>query len=363
VLDFLNDEVRQESPVHDPGDFDDNAVLRELAKKCKTLDPSEAATIDPLDLDPSHTAYELDTEPRITIIPNFLNDEETAHIVELAQGRWAPSLVITAGANGQVKDLKQKGSSLRSSWSTLIDYAQTPMVADIERRLSKLAGIDVNYLERMALVRYEPGQEYKVHHDGIWRPATVFIYLNDVPVGKGGETFFPNLDVKIVPRKGTAIMWPNTDGKREFEDVRVMHAGLPPHAGVKYGVNCFFNQMPKRLMNEDGGAFAGQGPPEAVSDEVEPLPNDLSSPLGASPAPLSPSSSLPATTPASNTTPLPSDAQQQWPRAPNQRIVPPASCSRSSGAKAQAPGSKSRSYQFEDDQLSAMGLPVRRTLQ
>merc|ERR1719498_969270 len=136
---------------------------------------------------------------------------------------------------------------------------------NIEQRLSKLAGIDVNYLERMAMVRYHPGQQYKVHHDGIWRPMTVFLYLNDVPSEEEGETFFPNLEIKITPRKGTAVMWPNTDGKPEFEDIRVMHAGLPPKTCMKYGVNCFFNQAPKRLLPDDpAGAFGGQGPPEVV---------------------------------------------------------------------------------------------------
>lgn len=240
----------------------DEAVLRELAKKCKTLDPSEAEIIDPLDYD-GDGAYELETEPKLTIVPNFLTDEECAHLRSLAESRWAPSLIITAGANGETKDLKQQGSELRTSWSTPVDYAQTPIVKDIEQRLSKLVGMSVNHLERLAMVRYEPGQQYKIHHDGIWRPMTAFIYLNDIPSGDEGETFFPNLDIKIMPRKGALVMWPNTDGKRQFEDIRVMHAGLPPKSGTKYGVNCFFNEAPKRLM-PDNGTFGGQGPPEPV---------------------------------------------------------------------------------------------------
>lgn len=252
------------APASRVGNFSDDAVLAGLMAKCKQWDPENAECIDPADLDPDIEVHELDTEPKITIVPNFVSDEEMAHILFLVQDRWAPSLVITSGANGQVKDLQQKGSEIRTSWSTLVDYAQTPIVAGIEKRLSALSGIDVNHLERLAMVRYEKGQQYKVHHDGIWRPMTVFIYLNDVAPGDEGETYFPNLDVKIVPRKGTAVMWPNTAGRQEFEDTRVMHAGLPPLSGIKYGVNCFFNQAPKRLLPEDAGdAFGGQGPPEA----------------------------------------------------------------------------------------------------
>merc|ERR1719331_3701565 len=70
----------------------DEAVLRELAKKCKTLDPSEAEIIDPLEYD-GDGAYVLETEPKLTIVPNFLTDEECAHLRSLAESRWAPSLI------------------------------------------------------------------------------------------------------------------------------------------------------------------------------------------------------------------------------------------------------------------------------
>eukprot|EP00973_Karenia_brevis_P003818 528084-Karenia_brevis.AAC.1 len=32
------------------------------------------------------------------------------------------------------------------------------------------------------------------------------------------------------------------DGSPNVEDTRTLHAGLPPKAGVKYGLNCFFNE-------------------------------------------------------------------------------------------------------------------------
>ena len=48
-------------------------------------------------------------------------------------------------------------------------------------------------------VRYEPGQFNRVHHDGVFRPRTVFIYLNDLPDDDGGETYFPRLGIKFTP--------------------------------------------------------------------------------------------------------------------------------------------------------------------
>jgi prolyl 4-hydroxylase len=270
---------------------EDDAVLKELAKKCKTLDHTTAEIIDPADYEEGYV-HELDTDMSISIVPKFLTDKEIAHLLSLADGTYGPSLVMTAGVQGDIKNMEPRETTLRTSWSTLIDFKQTPIVQEIERRLSLLAGIDVNYLERLAMVKYKPGQQYKIHHDGIWRPTTVFIYLNDVDEDDDGETYFPNLDIKIRPRKGTAIMWPNTDGKKEYEDNRAMHAGLPPKRGTKYGVNCFFNAYPKRLMNDGDGVFRGQGPPESIrvlpqgeSIKEAPLLSSSARALPTSPAP------------------------------------------------------------------------------
>eukprot|EP00409_Alexandrium_fundyense_P006299 CAMPEP_0195045386 /NCGR_PEP_ID=MMETSP0347-20130606/15178_1 /TAXON_ID=2932 /ORGANISM="Alexandrium fundyense, Strain CCMP1719" /LENGTH=85 /DNA_ID=CAMNT_0040073187 /DNA_START=77 /DNA_END=331 /DNA_ORIENTATION=+ len=84
----------------------------------------------------------------------------------------------------------------------MIDPLQTPTVSRVEHRLSRLAGIDIDYLEPLNMVRYTPGQLFKTHHDGRFRPKTVFIYLNDLPEGDGGETLFPELGLQIVPRRG-----------------------------------------------------------------------------------------------------------------------------------------------------------------
>ena len=78
--------------------------------------------------------------------------------------------------------------------------------------------------------RYAPGQFFKQHHDGRFRPITVFIYLNDVAPCGGGETFFPELNLKalaflssshlpfqVVPRKGCAA--PRTS-RRDLERLR-----------------------------------------------------------------------------------------------------------------------------------------------
>eukprot|EP00966_Prymnesium_polylepis_P204673 4741542-Prymnesium_polylepis.1 len=38
---------------------------------------------------------------------------------------------------------------------------------------------------------------------------TCLLYLNDVPVGCGGATWFPKADLRVQPRAGRAIVWRN----------------------------------------------------------------------------------------------------------------------------------------------------------
>jgi prolyl 4-hydroxylase len=67
------------------------------------------------------------------------------------------------------------------------------------------------------VLKYEVGQRYKEHHDFISRdlrlPAgprilTFYLYLSDVE--EGGETSFPSLGIDVKPKKGKAVLWPNS---------------------------------------------------------------------------------------------------------------------------------------------------------
>jgi len=115
------------------------------------------------------------------------------------------------------------------------------------------------------LVRYSPGQQFTFHNDGANRPRTVFIYLNDLPEGAGGETFFPNLGVEFIPRRGAAVTWKNIDQDGN-EDDKAIHAGMPPREGTKYAVNCFFHKEPLRVRGVVGGAMPLKLPPLANTE-------------------------------------------------------------------------------------------------
>jgi prolyl 4-hydroxylase len=90
--------------------------------------------------------------------------------------------------------------------------------------------------EPLMILRYAPGQEYRLHSDAIagaanQRTMTVLLYLNQGFAG--GETHFPELDITIVPRGGEALLFDNllVDGR---PDPRARHAGKPVRAGTKW---------------------------------------------------------------------------------------------------------------------------------
>merc|ERR1719253_2276083 len=101
------------------------------------------------------------------------------------------------------------------------------MVERMEHRFAAIAGLPVSQLEGLNMVRYTPGEYFTEHHDGKFRPKTVFVYLNDLPDDDDGETYFSQIGMKFVPRSCTAVVWSNAqaDGK---EDSRVLHEGIPP---------------------------------------------------------------------------------------------------------------------------------------
>lgn len=82
----------------------------------------------------------------------------------------------------------------------------------------------------LILKRYRPGtdEQFEPHFDAIHTVANRYFvllwYLNDV--GEGGETVFPQLDVRVSAREGRLLVFPPY--------WMYQHAGLPPVSGEKY---------------------------------------------------------------------------------------------------------------------------------
>jgi prolyl 4-hydroxylase len=110
------------------------------------------------------------------------------------------------------------------------------VIRAINRRIAAISETDIDQGEALSVLRYQPAQQFRLHHDAIagvanQRTKTVLLYLNDGFVG--GETYFPATDMKIAPVAGDAIVFTNVDDAGR-PDPLATHAGLPVERGVKW---------------------------------------------------------------------------------------------------------------------------------
>lgn len=176
------------------------------------------------------------SSPPVWVIDGFLSKEDSEIIISENADKLMPSEVM---ANPD-----EPAANLRTSSSVAAKAGSIP-VKKIKAQVSKLFNIDLKMLEMPAMVRYQPGQEYKGHFDwfkgdaGGQREWTLLLYLNELDPEDGGETVFLAAEpspVMIRPRVGRAVIWRNLlpDGT---VDKRTLHAGLPPKRGEKYAMN------------------------------------------------------------------------------------------------------------------------------
>lgn len=97
--------------------------------------------------------------------------------------------------------------------------------------------------ESFRIKRYEPGkgEVFSRHVDAYdeitaLRYVVLFWYLNDVD--EGGETWFPDLRMRVRPRRGRCLMFPPF---WMYE-----HAGLKPVSNAKYIVGSYFTFAVRR---------------------------------------------------------------------------------------------------------------------
>ena len=182
-------------------------------------------------------------EPRVFIIPKFLNDFEVGEIIKLARPHIKQSHV------GDV-EVGVLNSDTRTSKNAWIPRTSSAITESLFLRAADLLNIDEKLLTRhrnaedMQVVHYDVGQKYDAHHDwGVGsdpnsRFLTLLLYLTDQPnPNAGGETSFPKgLDgrgFKVHPGKGSAVLFYNLLEDGNGDDL-ALHAALPVKQGEKW---------------------------------------------------------------------------------------------------------------------------------
>lgn len=188
--------------------------------------------------------------PWIITLDDIISNEEADRLIALGkiEGYKQSLEATTPGADGKVQEIVSEERTSYNAWCQN-DCYQDPDAQRVIHRLSNLTLINETNSEYLQLLRYEPGQFYRLHHDYIPsdidrqqgpRILTLFLYLNTVEAG--GETEFTGLGIKVAPKKGRALLWPNVlDEDPMAKDARTQHQALDLLAGSKFGANAWFH--------------------------------------------------------------------------------------------------------------------------
>ena len=232
------------------------AYLRLLA----TSDPAAARQIEIIDNmalaadgapDALPTPQMLRDDPRIILIPGLFTAAECAYLIQAAEPLIEPSVVIDPRTGHFVRD------PVRTSDAAAFPLAlENPAIHALNRRLAAATGTEVAQGEPLQVLRYRPGQEYKLHVDALppqvdnQRVLTALVYLNED--FEGGETDFPALGLSVRGKSGDALIFPNVDDNGR-PDQRLRHAGKPVRNGQKLLASRWIRARPLDLSGRRQG--------------------------------------------------------------------------------------------------------------
>ena len=176
--------------------------------------------------------------PRVVVFGGFLSDVECEALKDDARPRMSRSETVVNATGGS------EVHTARTSRGMFFARAETPLCERIERRIAALLRWPVENGEGLQVLHYQPGAEYKPHHDyfdpaqpgmaavlarGGQRVGTLLMYLNTP--AKGGATVFPDVALAVAPIKGSAVFF---SYDRPHAATRTLHGGAPVVEGEKW---------------------------------------------------------------------------------------------------------------------------------
>jgi len=179
-------------------------------------------------------------QPDVVLITNFLSNDECEALIQSSLSRLTPSTVVNLQAGGR---MSHDG---RTSEGMAFKISETEVIKAIESRISELINLPIENGEGIQVLHYQIGAEYRPHYDyfpesqlgskefleqGGQRVATLIMYLNDVEAG--GETIFPELNLSVSPKKGSALYFSYTNSLGQLDE-KTLHGGAPVVKGEKW---------------------------------------------------------------------------------------------------------------------------------
>ena len=168
----------------------------------------------------------------IQVIGNFISDKECENLISFCEESdlFKRSVIMASESD-------QKHSAHRTSSSAMMEINQSvPIINNLKEKIADFLNIDTTKIEKLQCVRYFESEGFKPHFDSYVkkRKLTCLLYLNDGFVG--GETYFPEVDFRVTPKKGSLLIFQNLDENNELI-TQSFHEGSPLLEGVKYACN------------------------------------------------------------------------------------------------------------------------------
>lgn len=168
------------------------------------------------------------TQPLVWTVDDAMGDADCdAYMQKLRSG--LPEIAPIVDEHGEPEvDLAVRNNT-RVMWDDAreADGLVARVAAHVPKRLMDMQLVGGN--PRIRIYRYGPGEKHGAHWDtvvhldgGIQSLATLVFYLNDD--FEGGETDFPELNQRIVPKKGRALMFQH----------RILHTASEVLKGAKF---------------------------------------------------------------------------------------------------------------------------------
>jgi hypothetical protein len=189
--------------------------------------------------DPERLAIDKYKEKSIKLIPDFFSREECLQVIDYteSQNQYFKSMTLDESGKAKIDDF-------RTSYSINLSPRELALYQTIRDRTAETLKVRKSHIEGLQCVRYKEGQQFNPHldtNDKLNRKHTLLVYLNDDFAG--GETYFPELMLKISPVTGSALHFLNEDAKGKIIPFS-LHAGLPVRNGVKYACNIWVKNRP-----------------------------------------------------------------------------------------------------------------------
>ena len=177
------------------------------------------------------------SQPTVYLIHDLLTSAECDALIAQAEPRLEPFVQddVLQHSTGAAQSNKVDRVTL---WQGLLQF---PAQKTIEERIEQVTAFPANHFSDFVVDRFQAGSyvqpSYDIFDNRLVPVASISIFLSDAPTNGGGEIVYPSTasddPVKVVPRKGLAVVHHNTDERGQF-DTSSQHAVLPLKDGPYY---------------------------------------------------------------------------------------------------------------------------------